>query len=230
MLKENQEKKELLLIKDLGMIYPNENSKYKRKYGLYKCYCGVEFRANQYDVKTGHTTSCGCFHKQKLRERNSLLKSTHGKSKEYLYKVWFDMKRRCYSEKSKDFFEYNGRGITICDEWLDVDNFISDMKDSYSKGLKIDRINNNLGYSKDNCRWVSQNIQSRNTRILRKTNTSGYRGVTFHKKQGKFHSKICVNSKTIHIGTFPTAIEAAKAYDKYVISNNLEHTINGVCH
>lgn len=226
MLKENQEKKELLLIKDLGMIYPNSTSKRLKRYGIYKCACGNEFKAITYDIKRGHTKSCGCLHKQSIIERST----THGMCKHRLFYTWRSMIDRCTNKKSQMYKHYGARGIVVCDEWRDIDNFINDMYPAFKEGLTLDRIDVNANYDKDNCRWVSQNIQSRNTRILRKTNTSGYRGVTFNKKQGKFHSKICVNSKTIHIGTFPTAIEAAKAYDKYVISNKLEHTINGVCH
>jgi hypothetical protein len=96
----------------------------------------------------------------------------------------------------------------------------------YQNGLTIDRINNDLGYSKDNCRWVNIKIKSRNTRKIRSNNESGYRGVSWKSKNKKWVVQITVNSKKIHIGLFDTAINGALAYDKYITDNNLEHTKN----
>ena len=90
----------------------------------------------------------------------------------------------------------------------------------------IDRENNNSGYSPDNCRWVKKEIQARNTRQIMITNKSGYRGVSWHKRYNKWVAKINVNKKRIHLGYFEDKIEASKAYDKYVIDNNLEYTRN----
>lgn len=121
-----------------------------------------------------------------------------------------------------------GRGITVCDEWLDVANFIEDMFPSYVEGLELDRINNEGEYSKDNCRWSTKTVQERNTRRIHKHNTSGYRGVTLLKSGAspKYMSSLKINGKSKYIGTYPTVIDAAKARDKYIIDNNLEHTKN----
>lgn len=154
----------------------------------------------------------------------------HGLRKHPLYTRYYIIRARCYNKASKSYVEYGARGITMCDEWKeDFESFYKwAILNGYAKGLKIDRIDNSKGYSPDNCRWVTQAIQSRNTRMLRKTNSSGFRGVSWHKKQQKFNSRITVNSKTINLGSYLTAIEATKAYDCYVVLNNLEHTINGV--
>lgn len=71
---------------------------------------------------------------------------------------------RCYWEKGKDYKNYGGRGIKVCDEWHNPLNFKLDMQRLYKKGLSLDRIDNNKGYSKENCRWVTRKIQNNNTR------------------------------------------------------------------
>ena len=210
----------LKLIEDLGMLYPTEFSKKKVRFGLYKCYCGNEFKTQILYINNGHTSSCGCFRKQKTKET----KTKHGFSSHRLYKTWKGMIQRCTNQKNEKYKDYGARGITVCERWLDINNFIEDMYHTFQEGLTLDRKNNNKGYYKDNCRWTTKCIQSRNIRTLSINNTSGFKGVTKH--GSKFRAKICINNKQIHIGLFKTAIEAAKAYDQYVIDNNLEHTKN----
>ena len=131
-------------------------------------------------------------------------------------------------KKSKHFVIYGNRGIVICDEWKN--DFMSfydwSLKNGYTKELSIDRIDNDKGYNPINCRWTIKTIQSRNTRKLRTNNTSNYRGVYFNKTANKWQSQIVVNCKKIYLGLIDTALEGAKAYDRYVLDNNLEHTLN----
>ena len=224
-MKENNNENEILetitFIKDLGMMYPTESSKRKYRFGIYKCgFCGEEFRTLINSVKNGHTKSCGCYQKRRTSESQK----THGLRSTRLYTVWADIKRRTLNPKNKRYSDYGGRGITICDEWLDVQNFYDwAMENGYeeNKGLSIDRIDNNGNYCPENCRWTTSIIQNRNRRI-RKDNTSGYRGVSYHKDNNKYIAKIRVNKKRIHLGTFKTAVEGAIAYNNYIIENNLE--------
>lgn len=85
------------------------------------------------------------------------------------------MKDRCYNKKCKDYQMWGGRGITICDEWLrDVKSFYDwAMTHGYKDNLTIDRIDNNKGYSPDNCRWVDRKTQARNTRRNRVITING---------------------------------------------------------
>ena len=214
-----------LLLKDLGMRFPTENSKHKRRYGLYQCpYCGEGFEAVISYIKYGSIKSCGCYQKQKTKETNS----SHGLKKHRLYQTWANMRTRCYNIKYKEYKYYGGRGIQICDRWLDIKNFIEDMYPSYQEGLTLDRIDVNGNYEPDNCRWADLNTQARNTRDIISTNKSGYRGVCFHKKSRKWVASIKVKGKLISLGTFYNKLEAAKAYERYVRLNNLEHNFTPV--
>lgn len=212
------------LIKDLGMLYPKEISKQKRRHGIFKCQCGNELKAQIAQIKNGNTQSCGCLQKQRTRESSV----THGLRGHRLYDVWSNIMQRTSNANNPIFEYYGGRGITVCERWKNIANFIEDMEPSYCDGLTIDRINNDGNYELSNCRWTTSAVQARNTRLIYSHNTSGYRGAWFNKRKNRWMAEIQVNRSKIYIGSFTTAIEAAKAYDKYVIDNNLEHTVNGV--
>ena len=210
------------LIEDLGMMFPTENSKKKRRYGRYKCgFCGTEFKANTQNILRGKTWSCGCYNKRRSSETHK----THGKRHTRLYTIWANMKDRVFNIKHKQYNDYGGRGITICDEWKnDFMSFYNwALSNGYeeNKGLSIDRIDNDGGYSPENCRWTTQTIQSRNQRI-RKDNKTGYKGVSFREDNNSIRVIISINNKNIHLGQFLTAVEGAIAYNNYIIENNLE--------
>ena len=92
----------------------------------------------------------------------------HGCSHSRLYQIYNNMKSRCYKEYAKEFENYGGRGIKICDEWLGKDGFINFYNWAYSNGysenLTIDRINNEGNYDPNNCRWVTMMVQNSNSR------------------------------------------------------------------
>lgn len=204
------------LIKDLGMRYPTEKSTYKKRYGLYECqYCGKEWETISNTINTKSTKSCGC--------QNYIGVVKHGLTKHRLYGTWRDMITRCNNIKNNRYKDYGGRGIRVCTRWLDVVNFMEDMSSSYVEGLSLDRIDVNGDYEPENCRWASAITQQRNTKDIQTNNTSGYRGVAYSKASKKWSSAIKINYKSIYLGLFDTAIEAAKAYETYVRLNNLEH-------
>ena len=208
-----------ILIEDLGRIFATESSKRKARFGLYKCgFCGTDFKANTNDIKSKNTKSCGCYNKRRASETHK----THGLGSTKLYIVWKEIKSRTLNPKSKKYNDYGGRGITICEEWLDIQNFYDwAMSNGYSDGLSIDRIDNEGGYSPENCRWTTQIIQCRNQRMP-KNNTSGYKGVSYNKRRGDYRAQISVNNNSIHLGYFQTAVEGAIAYNNYIIENNLD--------
>lgn len=130
------------------------------------CDCGNEHFAMASEVKNGRTRSCGCL----VSEVVSAIRTSHGATVNYTptptYVVWQSMIRRCHAPAHKSFKDYGGRGIFVCERWHDFENFLQDMGEK-PKGLSLDRIDNNKGYSPDNCSWRSMKEQSRNKRSNR---------------------------------------------------------------
>ena len=140
---------------------------------LCKCDCGSEVIVRGNDLRGGATQSCGCIHKEQLVERNT----THGLCGTRLYNIWGCMVQRCYNDKTPCYNLYGGRGITICEEWrCDFGAFYDwAMKHGYKDDLTIDRIENNKGYSPDNCRWITAKEQGNNRSTNRYLEFNGER-------------------------------------------------------
>ena len=208
------------LLEDLGMMFPNEDSKHKVRFGIYKCgLCGTEFKSILDSVKRGKTKSCGCYNSIKSKERFT----KHNLSDTKIYLTWKGIKTRTLNPKNKRYSDYGGRGITVCKEWRnDFKTFYNwAMSNGYSDELSLDRIDNNGNYEPNNCRWTTQTIQCRNQRIY-KNNSSGYKGVFYIKNKAKYQSYIGVNKNRTYLGLYPTAEDGAIAYNNYIIENNLE--------
>ena len=206
------------LIIDLGGRFATANSKYKYRFGLYECqYCGREFECRISSVINGHTKSCGCV--------NFLKK--HGLCSNKFYKTWNNMIQRCTNPNHRKYKDYGARGITICEEWLDVANFVAWAESTHPNitGVSLDRINNDKGYSPENCRWTNNLTQNINQRI-KKNNTSGYVGVVWHKSISKWVVQIMLNRKNKNLGPFKTLEEAVQARDNYIIENKLPHKLS----
>lgn len=143
--------------------------------------------------------------------------------------VWANMKARCTDKNHPSYKDYGARGIILHKNWNKKSfNFIKwAINNGYIPGLELDRINNNKGYYPENLRWTDRTTQVRNTRKLIISNNTGFRGVT-ENSDGKYRATISIKHKSIHLGVYKTKIEAAKAYDSYIIKNNTEHTKNMV--
>jgi hypothetical protein len=135
-----------------------------------RCSCrpGTIKRVDRYSVLYGTTRSCGCL----LSEISFALRYRHGKKRTRIHWVWSAMKSRCLNPNNKDFGRYGGRGITVCDRWMDFRNFYADMGDPPPKHT-LERKNNNLGYSPENCIWATQDKQTRNRENVRRLSAGG---------------------------------------------------------
>lgn len=127
------------------------------------------------------------------------------------YQVWDSMKQRCNNPNNKKYHLYGGRGIRVCERWLDFNNFLEDIGRRPKGKYTIDRINPDGDYEPTNCRWATYSEQNYNLR-LRSDNTTGYKGVYFDKRRVKpWWAYVYIDKKRVGLGYFETKDEAIKA-------------------
>lgn len=129
------------------------------------CDCGKECIVHGTSLKTGNTTSCGCYKTENAKKLYSGVRQND----KHLYAVWNGIKQRCLNPKNKSYKNYGGRGIKMDDAWANsYESFYHwAIKSGYKKGLEIDRIDNDGNYCESNCRFVDREIQANNKRNIK---------------------------------------------------------------
>lgn len=131
---------------------------------LCRCDCGEEKIILGYSLKNGNTKSCGCLRREGNNKKHGH-STTIGSSK--TYHSWQRIVQRCMNPNVKNYKDYGGRGIKVCKRWLKFENFLQDMGEPPTQNHSIDRIKNDLGYCKSNCKWSTRKQQQRNRRNSR---------------------------------------------------------------
>lgn len=186
-----------------------KTTKENGQFWLCRCTCGKEKVVHGHSLRRGQTKSCGCLQKEKATK--------HGMKGTRLYTIYLSIKQRCYYTKHIHYKDYGGRGIKMCDEWLDKENGFTNfykwaIANGYSDDLSIDRINVDGNYEPNNCRWANMFTQAWNRRPP-SSNKSGHIGVQIQPNQ-KYTAYIRRKGKRCHLGTFNTYEEAVEARER----------------
>lgn len=160
------------------LVVIGESEKKIKRNGFYddrwicKCDCGNVKTISGHGLRYGSTKSCGCLGKERGEENLRIARKTiftkHNQFGTRLYNIWGNMNYRCNCKNATQYQRYGGRGIKVCDEWQDFQNFYEwAMKNGYTDELSIDRIDVNGNYEPSNCRWVTWKEQANNRRNTR---------------------------------------------------------------
>lgn len=131
---------------------------------LCECQCGQTVRVTSSNLRSGTTQSCGCLNRERVSVALKQSSTIHGMRYTRVYNVWLNMKQRCTNPNNDHFPAYGGRGITVCQRWMEsFEAFYEDMGDPPSDDHTIDRKNVHGSYEPSNCRWATREMQTSNT-------------------------------------------------------------------
>lgn len=185
-----------------------ENS--KQTYWKCKCECGNITITTSPHLKDGHTRSCGCLQKQKMKE----IMTTHNLSNTRIFKIWCGIKDRTMRTTHKSHKNYGAKGIKMCDEWMNSFEAFYNwaINNGYQEYLTIDRINNNDDYKPNNCRWITMKAQQNN-----RTNNHNitYKGITHTMKEWSEILGINYTTLSMRLNKYNWSVERSFNYGKF---------------
>lgn len=177
-----------------------------------RCTCGAEKDVLGFNLKSGITTSCGCYRREVCAERATARMTKHGDAAgggmTSEYRAWVDMRARCEKPQCRAFPYYGARGIKVCERWSNFATFLDDMGRRPSPRHSLDRIDNDGDYTPENCRWATRDVQSHNKRGASNT---GRLGIRWDAARGRYAWAVSRDGKTLR-GRATTLTEASAAH------------------
>ena len=183
-------------------VVRQEGVTHRNKMWYCACECGGNTTTTTTHLRSGHTKSCGCTRGESRKRHGHAGVKGHTAT----YTAWSAMWNRCTNANAKQWKDWGGRGIRVCDRWLKFENFLEDMGERPSPKHSLDRKNNDGNYEPGNCRWATKAQQSSNTRRLRLIE---FRGETRSLTDWSKHLGLNLQTLSHRLNTMGLSVEEA---------------------